>query len=275
VTNNFLYKIESLVINFQSGVRRGVLIAAGILLLLTIPFYFIGQVIASFWMYNSANSNALELVEFFNPKTTTFYNYTVDRSQIVPLANGENVLYTTINNKENPTVGYFPYFYRVQVLNEAGDLVFENQAQTYILPGDIKYIVVNPGNNQGYKLNITEEPQTTATLFNPFANNFANIVNQVQVRNPQIIENEDGQTLDLSAEIKNNSLIEILEVDILYIVRGTRDKVIGIGQQQIINLEAGEEREVFIKYPRPRHRRPLRLDMRIQINYLNSDGFVV
>ncbi len=272
--SSFASALESFMLNFQNGVRRSVLIFAGIIIFLLIPVYFVAQGISAFWSVSEFNPNTIVYENIVNPKTTTIYNYRVDRSQNVPLINGETVLYTTINNNINQNVGYFPYHYRIQVLDSERSIVFENNYKSYILPGKVKYLIINPANDKGLTLNIIEEPKTQVVLFNKLANDFDEISESIEVRNPQLKESSENKNqLEISGIIKNKSLVEIKEVDVLYIIRGTRDKVVGIGEQKISNLKPGEERLFFSFYPKPKYRRATKLDLRATVNYLDSSNF--
>lgn len=270
--NNLQYSLETASIHFRGGVRRSVFIFLGICLALFVPFYFIGQSVGSFWASTDLNPAKINYRNMQNPKTTTIYNYQINRSQRVPLI-GETVLYTTINNQENRNIGYSPLTYTVQVLDIDGEIIFSERQQGYLLPGEVKYVIANPGSKDGYEIRLIEESQTNPVLFNPFANNFSNIINSIDIRNPIVLE-VDEDTLELRAILKNNSLIEVRELQVLYIVRGNRDRVIGIGQRTINNLQPGEERGFVTRYPQARYRRARNLDIRVRINYMNPGNFI-
>jgi hypothetical protein len=272
--NNLQYTLENLSMKFHGGVRRTVLIFIGICLIILIPFYFLGQATATFWLNNKANQAKIEYRNLQNPKSTNIYNYQINRSQQVPLIGNETVLYTTINNQDNPNIGYNPLAYTVQVLDMEGKIIFSQRQQSYLLPGEVMYVVASPETPNGYEIKLIKEPQTNPILFNPFANNFANILEEIEIRNPLVNELDDNN-LELSGIIKNNSLIEIRELEVLYIIRGNRDRVIGIGQRIITNLLPGEERQFFATYPKSKYRTPRSLDLRVRVNYLDDTNFIV
>jgi hypothetical protein len=268
------YKLESASIYFQGGVRKSIIIFLGILLILLMPFYFFGQIMAGFWSNNSKNSQAIFYKEIFEPKNVLVSNYQIDRSVSVPLVNSETVLYTTINNTKNQTIGYFPFVYRLQVLDANKKIVYENVESTYLLPGEVKYIIANPKNDKGYDLVITKDPKTQPVLYNPQADNLAKSV-MVQTRNPIVKNNPENDQLEMTALIKNNGLVEIRSLDILYIARDARDRVVGIGEKQIMNLRSSEEREISVIYPKPKYRKATRLEVRAFVNYLDKENIIV
>jgi hypothetical protein len=267
------YNLETASIHFQGGVRRGVFIFLGICLALLIPFYFLGQGMAGAWTTLSFSPGKIDYFDMKNPKTTKVYNYRVDRSQQVPLV-GETVLYTTINNQANANIGYNPLTYTIQVLDIKGEIIYSQRQQDFLLPGEVGYIIANPGREGGYELKIIEEPQTKPILFNPLANNFSDILNYIDIRNPKI-EEMDEENLELTAILKNNSLVEIRKLEILYLVRGNRDRVIGIGKRVVENFLPGEERFFLAKYPKAKYRRARNLDVRVRVNYLDQENFII
>lgn len=268
------YKLESASIYFQGGVRRWIIIFLGILLVLLMPFYFAGQALATFWSSSDWNSESIFYKEIFEPKTVPISDYRIDRSVSVPLGNNETVLYTTINNSKNQTIGYFPFVYRLQVLDATKKIVYESVETSYLLPGEVKYVIANPKNDQGYDLVVTTDPRTQPVLFNPQADNLAKNV-QVETRNPVVNNNTDSDQLEVTALVKNKGLVEIRNLDILYIIRDARDRVVGIGEKQILNLRSGEERPISAMYPKPKYRTATRLEIRASVNYLDKENILI
>lgn len=270
---NLQYSLETASIHFQGGVRRPLFIMMGVCFVLLIPFYLLGQVVAGFWANSEYNLDRIFYENMQNPKTTKIYNYTVGRTQRVPLR-GETVLYTTINNLNNPEIGYNPLAYTIQVLDINGEIIFSERQEGFLLPNEVKYVITNPKKEEAFELRLIEEPQTNPILSNPNANNFSNILNDIDIRN-QTVREIDENNLEVRAIIKNNSLIEIRKLEILYIIRGNRDRVIGIGQRTVENLLPEEEREFLARYPKARYRRARSADIRVRVNYLDVENFVI
>lgn len=274
ILDNFSKNLETASIYFQGGVRRGIIIFLGIGLLFLAPVYFFGQLGSTVWSNLDVNPFRVENKQIVNPKVLLESDFTIDRSQLVPLINNETVLYTTINNKANSLIGYWPFVYRMQVLDNKGAIVEENIEKSYLLPGEVGYIVANPGNDLGTKLVVSPEPGTKAILYNPFNINLKDRINTqtIQIRNNTVTAIENSDQLEIRATLKNTDLIEIKGLDILYIIRDSRDKVVGIGKYKIDYLPPGTEKEFYLKYPKPRFRTATRLEVRPFVNYLDKNS---
>lgn len=264
-------KIETLNLYFQGGVRRSVLVVCIILVILSVPSYFIGQLTSALWANTDLNPGKLDRRIFVKDKIVTQQEYSIDRSSIVPLANGEVVLYSTVNNRNNPYIGYNPFVYRIQILDNQGTVLDEKIEESYLLPGEFKYVLATTKNSSATRLVITPLPQTKAVLFNPFKLNLANKFN-VEIRNPVVRNLDNSQELEVLAFVKNQELIEIRNLDLLYIIRDDRDRVVGIGKYRVDFLKSGEEKEFILRYPKPKYRTATRLDLRSFVNYLEPNN---
>ena len=221
-----------------------------------------------------ANPDHIQNKNIYIRKILSENDYSIDRSQLVPLSKGGTVLYTTINNRQNQDYGYYPFVYRVQVLDIQNSIIYEKIEQSYLLPGDIKYVVVAPGDDRGVSLRVSTEPDTRTLLYNPQAINLSKRIN-VEVRNPTVTDGDGEASLVLRATIKNNDIVRLKVVDLMYLIRDNRDRVVGVGQYKLENLQPGEEREFYLTYPKPRYRRATRLDIRTFVNYLDDNNIVL
>lgn len=273
-TDSLSRQIETASLYFQGGVRRSVLIFAGICIVLMAPAFFLGQSMSAIWSTLPANSDRIQNKNIYIEKILSENDYSIDRSQLVPLSSGGTVLYTTINNRQNQDYGYYPFVYRVQVLDIQNTIIYEKIEQSYLLPGDIKYVVVSPGDDRGVSLRVSTEPDTRTLLYNPQAINLSKRIN-IEVRNPTVTDGDGEASLVLRASIKNNDIVRLKVVDLMYLIRDNRDRVVGIGQYKLENLQAGEEREFYLTYPKPRYRRATRLDIRTFVNYLDDNNIVL
>jgi hypothetical protein len=270
-------RVETASLYFQGGVRRSVLIFAGICILLVAPLYFFGQLAAQVWFQAPFNPAG------FNPKNSLIQtkvvannDYIIERTQFVPLIGGRTILYTTINNRQNQQVGYLPFIYRVQILNSEGSILSNEIKQSYLLPGEVKYIiqeVQDSDEETATELRVSTEPKTQGILYNPAEDNLAERIN-IEVRNPTISE-YNGDNLRLEALVKNDDLVKIRNLDLLYIIRDDRDRVVGIGEFRLEDVNPQEEREFSLVYPKPRFRTATRLEVRAFVNYLNQDNVVL
>jgi|694.fasta_scaffold45553_1 hypothetical protein len=267
--NNWL---QSFLLYFQGGVRRKILIFLGICLVLLAPIYFLGQIGSTVWANVDLNPNKLQNKSIVLQKLIQENEFGIDRSQNVPLANNETVLYTTINNRQNPLIGYFPFTYRLQVLDKQGSVIENKIESSYLLPEEFKYIVASTGNDKADRLIVsTIEDESRPVLFNPYSINLASKVS-LDVRNPTVLSDPNSTDLTISAYVKNNDLVDIKKLDVLYLIRDRRDRVVGVGQYQLEYLKAGEERFFSLKYPKPKFRTAVSLEVRPFVNYLDKNN---
>ncbi len=264
--------VQNFSLYFQGGVRRKILIFLGICLILLAPVYFLGQLGSTLWANLDFNPNKLQKKSIVQKKLIQESDFGIDRSQIISLGNDETVLYTTINNRQNPLIGYMPFTYRLQILDKKGAVIEDRIESSYLLPGEFKYISASTGDNQGDRLVISNiEEESKPVLFNPFSLSLGENL-KIDVRNPNLFVDPNSTDLTLSAFVKNNDLVDIKNLDILYLIRDRRDRVVGIGQYRLENLKSGEERFFSLKYPKPKFRTPVRLEIRPFVNYLDQNN---
>jgi hypothetical protein len=267
-------RIETASLYFQGGVRRSVLIFTGVCILLIAPLYFFGQLAAQVWFNAPFNPRGfVEKSSLFQQKTVSDNDYTIQRTQFVPLISDRTILYTTINNRGNNEVGYWPFIYRVQVLNVEGAILSDEIKQDYLLPGEVKYVMQEVDSDTATEIRVSTEPKTQGILYNDQEDNLAERIN-IEVRNPQIFD-EGGDNLRIEAIVKNDDFVKIRNLDLLYILRDDRDRVVGIGEFQLEDIQPEEEREFSLQYPKPRFRTATRLEIRPFVNYLDTNNIVL
>ena len=260
------YRIENLSLAFQGGVRRGLIIFTGFCLVLTVPFYFSGQIAAN-W-YRGAWFDSKNAVI---PKNLNDSKYEVSETQIVPLATGESSLYISVSNKLTSTVGYYPWVYTLQITSKHGTLLDQQKYTSYLLPEEVKYLTLTTADPDAVKLSLVEEPETQKVFYNPDGNNNQKVPD-IQIRNNLVIPSTTENTVKVSAILKNNTEFFIDKVDILYIIRDSRQSVVGIGRYNFSGFVAGSERIIEQNYPKPRDREATNLDLRWSVNYLDKNS---
>ena len=271
IVDSWQYRIENWSIYFQGGVRRGVLIFMGICIVFLAPFYFFGQIISNLWNTAPVNPNKFEASNIVIAKNLVEEDLEYSPTQIAELFNGENALYLTVNNKINPKIGYFPFVYTLQVLDSEGKIVSQEKKFSYLLPNEVKYIVGKSVDNSGVQLRVIREPETQAILYNPFENSILKAP-KISVKSPSIQILPGSPSLTIKALFKNEDQVRVDRVDMLYIVRDSRQSVVGIGEFGFNGLVAGEEREVTVaNYPIPKDRVATTADIRWAVNYLDKN----
>lgn len=269
--DNLQRRIENWSIYFQGGVRRGVIIFSIVCLILLAPLYFLGIFISSVWFSLPINAERFDTTQYFAPKFITENPIGISTTQVVDLKDGSKELYLTLDNKSNPQIGFYPFVYNLQVLDANGAALSNERRSTYILPGDIAYIVYNSPNGQANRLVLSRDQNSTVPVYyNPQSRRF---------RNPQLrITNENFQirtfTNDMTVRftIRNEDQVNIGRVNILFTIRDTRESVVGIGDFVVENLRAGEQRDINIPYTQPLQREPRFVNIITQVNYLDADN---
>ena len=266
--DNLHYKTENLSLYFQGGVRRPILIFAGICIFLLVPVYFLGQVTSNVWSGLDFNPTQFDNSGIVTKKDVQSNPYIIGETQVVRSVNGENTLYLTINNRTNEEIGYFPFVYTVQILQDDDTIISQETYRNYLLPGEIKYIVSTSRSSLGTQMRFIEEPETVAVNYNPNENNLLRSPN-IEVRDA-ILTEKDDQTLNMFMLFKNNDQVFIDTVDVLYLIRDTRGGVVGIGQYQFRGFVPDTERSVSLEYPKPVDREATTLELRPAVNYLDE-----
>lgn len=266
--DNLQYRLENASLYFQGGVRRSVLIFSGVCILLLAPLYFLGQLSSNLWKQTWFDSQ-----EIYIAKQIPQREYEISETQIVPLANGSRELYLSVNNFANREIGFFPWVYTLQVLDAGDSLLSQQTYRSYLLPEETKYIVHRSNDGNASKLRIIQEPATQAYRYNPNANRILKEPN-IEIRSPGFELNSDD-SLTIRAVFKNNDIVNVNSVNVLYIIRDTRQSVVGIGEYSFNGFSAGSEREMRLNYPKPKDREPRFLDIRWSVNYLDSRNILL
>ena len=270
MTLDLQYNLENFALWFQGGIRRWVLIFVGICVVLLAPMYFLGILLSNTWNTFPANANRFDNKNLLTKKVIPELDWTISKTQIVPLATGENVLYVSISNKANPLIGYFPFFYNIQILDKDGKAVFNQIQETYILPGSIRYLVVKSDNPNAAEVRLVRSEKTVPVYYNPNSKT----VREADVRlvNQNLKDITFTKNLEISATLKNFDKRQIKVLDVLYILRDARQSVVGIGTVQLTNLKPGDERSFEFFYPKPLERTATILDLQWSVNYLDTDN---
>jgi hypothetical protein len=263
--DGFQYNVENMSMWFQGGVRRSIVIffVAGLVLLA--PFYYLGQL--SSYLYKNVwfdGDNG------FIPKQLTITDYSVSQSQVAPLINGQRDIYVAIDNKTNKTIGYFPWVYTVQILDKNNTILSQDTVRSYLLPGDVTYVIGKNRDSQGEKMNIIKEPATQAVSYNPLANSVLKRP-EIEVLSSGFKDTTNPEEILVYAYFKNNDFLTVKSVDVLYIIRDTQQAVVGIGSYNFKGFLPGSERDMQIPYPKPKDRVAKFVELRWYVNYLDSN----
>jgi hypothetical protein len=261
------YRVENFSLAFQKGVRRSVLVFMAICVVCFVPAYFLGQFLSSVWFITPFNPWRFDNNTIFTERILNKKDIDVADSQVVDLINGEKALYLTVSNKGNTQIGFSPWVYKLQILGDNNKLLSEKEYQSYLLPQETKFLVASSTDPQAKFLRFVPSDRTQTVGYNV----------EQDVKPPEIeilsrtITEADKDNVRLSATFKNNSRATIANVNVLYIVRDTRQSVIGIGTYSFKGFVPGSLRELPVTYPKSKDRIPQLLDVRWSVNYLETD----
>lgn len=265
--------MENLILWFQGGVRRSVLIFAGICMILIVPFFFLGTVISNFWSVAPINPTRNNFETKYASKIIPEKDLIISSSQNISMLDGTRVIYVSLDNKANVEVGYYPFVYNLQVLDENGSLIKEEVGlETYILPQSIKFLNFST-DSRASRVNIKKTPRTQKILFNQNSKRKKDV--NLQVLEPKVEDITFTNNLKISGKIRNSDTAFVKKFDILYTIRDTRQLVSGIGYLGIENLSPGEERRFELLYPKAEGRTATVLEVLPIINYLDENNIVI
>ncbi len=266
--------IEKIFYYFQGGVRKSFLIFSSILLILIFPFYFLGIGISNFWFDSDANEYRLNYENIVTKKLNlNESDYILSRVFFVPLANNETVLYAKIDNRNND-LGYLPFIYQITSFDEDKKVIWQNERISYLLPNSEKYLITTASNEDVNDLEIKTLPGTISVSENAQNRIFKEKYKKIYISSQVLKNNQEEKTLELSFDIKNNDILKYKSIDLIYIIRDDRSRVVGIGEYNIQNLRSFEERKINFKYPQPRYRKATIFEVQVEMNYLDATNFV-
>jgi hypothetical protein len=260
------YNLRNNLIIRSGTIRKSVIIASVIILVLSIPSYFLGGVIANFskrfWFDDQS---------ILSSQSQAVGQINVSETQIVELVGGVRDFYVSISNKENRNIGFSPFNYTIQLLNSSNQVIFQETRSEFLLPDETKFVTLRSTDPQAYRIEILQNNDNSPKIYNPDNNSIARNPN-IEIRQSRLTELDNG-LLQINAQFKNNDIVRIDKVDVLYIIRDTRQSVVGIGNFQFNGFVAGELRDLTITYPKPLNREARIIDIRVRVNYLDDGNF--
>jgi len=257
------FNIESLLLKIKRDVRLTFWIILGISILLAWPATFLGGFISS-----SIRSSSLATADIVQPKNIQKQDYIISETQKSDLANGERLLYVTVNNKQNKEVGFWPWVYTIQVLNSSGSIVQQETARSYLLPEEVKFVTITTSQT-GETIKIQEvSNQTRAIIYNPEASDILKEPNISIIKN-DLVDSGKNNKLNAAITLRNNDNIFIEQMNLLYLVRDSRGAVVGGGTTTVTGFAPGTTRDLNVDYIKPLDRIPRTLELRWSVNYLD------
>jgi hypothetical protein len=266
--SNWSYRIENLSLWFQGGIRKNVLILLGVSLILLFPVYLVGNLGARIWDITPINLFKSDFGLVVNNIKLKRTDPAISKSQLIELINNENILYASINNSVNKNIGFSPLVYNVQILDKQKTIIKDEVKTTYLLPEEVKYISSNSFSG-GDEIKIKIDWDKTITKkYNPNTpNKFKNA--KINIRNSSVA-NLENNNVRVYSILKNQENFEIKNLDVNYILRDSRDNIVGIGSYQFNGFAPNTEREIDLIFPKHKDKTATTLDLRYSINYFNN-----
>jgi hypothetical protein len=265
-TTELEYRTNSIKKFFYGGVRRSIIIAGVVALILTYPVYLLGGFMTT--LYKQRWYNGKEIVQKVAGKGI---NYTTGTTEIAYLSSGLNDLYLPIDNKANTAYGLFPWVYTMQILDKDNTIIKEEPVRSYLLPGISTYVVAQNIDPKGVKINIVTDPQTVEL---PYSINAGQLYKEpnIKVTATSINPGENPDELKVRAALKNDDQVLIEAIDIIYILRDNRQNIVGIGKYQFNSFVPQTDREIIVNYPKPKEKEAKFVEIRWFVNYLDKNN---
>ena len=268
---NLQRQIENISIWFQGGVRRSVIIFSIIVICLLAPIYFLGIFSSGSWFRLFINKDKLDTTSYYIPKFISQNPLIISPTQTVPLKDGSNELYFSINNKDNPEIGFYPFVYDIQVLDKNGAAINQETRSTYILPGDTRYITYKSQDGRADKLIINQNNRTVPIYYNPLSK---------KLKKPDLVVSNEKYNIrtftnymTIGFTMKNRDKVNIKNVDVIFTVRDKQDSIIGVGDFVVSNVQPNEQRDIDIPYTQHQDRTPATVEIIPLVNFLELDNF--
>jgi hypothetical protein len=262
---------EDLILQLQGGIRRWVLITGIICLVLAYPINLLGGYLSRVWFYQvDSNKAKYDDRTIAIAKNLREKQVLLESPNYVDLINGQKLIYSFLDNRQNTFIGYNPFVYKLQVLDKSGQILSDEVKTTYLLPGEARYISAYSDNPDAYTLSFQRMPETKFVEYNPDASALLKEPD-IEVRE-KIVESFDKTSLTLKTSLKNATKFFIEEVEVVLLVRDINDSVIGVKNYKISGFLPGEDREIRLNYPKSKTRTAKSLDVRYSVNFLNQNS---
>jgi hypothetical protein len=272
---NFENTLNSILDELKAGAKKWVLIGFGIILVLTYPIYLLTIQATKFWFYNVPfNPQKYVNKEFVNPKNLQKAEVQIVSSSYVDLVDGKRLIYTFLDNHNNKNIGFDPFVFKKQLLNNKGQTVQDSFDKVYLLPGQTQYIFDYTENLDAVSIAIQKQSDSNQVDYNPAANDFLKLP-EFDIRQSLVEDSpEDGEQnlLRIQASIKNTTKFRYKKVDFIMLIRDTLDTVIGVQSYSFNEFLPDEEREIRLKYPKAIDKTAKSLDVRYSVNFLDSSN---
>ena len=272
---NFENILTSILDELKAGAKKWVLIAFGVVLVLTYPVYLLAIEGTKFWFYNVPfNPQKYVNKQFVNSKNLIKAEVEIVGSNYVDLVDGRRLIYTFIDNHNNKNVGFDPFTFKKQLLDNKNQTVEESFGKVYLLPGQTQYIFDYTQNLDATTIAIQKQADSVQVDYNPDANYLLKMP-EFDIRQSLVEDStEQGEQnlLKIKASIKNTTKFRYKKVDLVMLIRDTLDSIVGVQNYSFNEFLPDEEREIRLTYPKPIDKTAKSLDVRYSVNFLDPSN---
>lgn len=173
---------------------------------------------------------------------------------------------------ENPNsnFGSKKFEYQFDFKDAAGNVFFSKMGESYILPGEKKYIIENnvaiPQKPDVLKLKILSSDWIE---FNDFYEK-----PQMKIINKQYNETNSGPVFGEALGIlKNESPFDFNLIKIKVILRDAADKILALNSTEMRTVKSGEEREFKVLWPNKFSGAVAKMEVQSEVNIFDSQSF--
>lgn len=275
---NFENTLTGVLEELKAGAKKLVLIAFGVVVVLSYPIYLLTIQTTKFWFYNvSFNPQKYINKQFVNNKNLLKADVAIVSSSYVDLVDGKRLIYTFLDNHNNKNIGFDPFTFKKQLLDNKNQTVEESFDKVYLLPGQTQYIFAYTENLDAVSISIQKQNDSIQVDYNPNANDFLKMpefdIRQSLVEDSQ--EPNEQNLLNIRASIKNTTNFRFKKVDFIMLIRDTLDTVIGVQNYSFNEFLPDEEREIRLKYPKAIDKTAKSLDVRYSVDFLDPSNITL
>jgi hypothetical protein len=272
---NFENTLATALEELKAGAKKWVLIAFAITVVLSYPIYLLTIQVTKFWFYNVPfNPQKFVNKEFVNSKNLQKAEVQVVSSSYVDLVDGRRLIYTFLDNRNNKNIGFDPFVFKKQLIDNKGQTVQDSFDKVYLLPSQTQYIFDYTENLDAVSIAIQKQPESSQVDYNPDATEFLKLP-EFDIRQSLVEDSpEEGEQnlLRIRASVKNTTKFRYKKVDFIMLIRDTLDTVIGVQSYSFNEFLPEEEREIRLKYPKAVDKTAKSLDVRYSVNFLDSSN---
>jgi hypothetical protein len=271
--NTLEYRIEKYRVDKFLGIKKIVWAASGIMLVLMVPFYFTGVLIAKYSIHNASTQRVIRRSEV-QPK------YTIEEGPTLTYSSGTRGFYSIINNRNNSetsSIGYYPWVYNWVLEDSTNNILEKGTKVSYMLP-NTEFYVIGPVTEKPalrYKIE-TDIVKSVPVSFSIQSSQYKEVPTITVINRKQpTLSADNSDSITLGFTLRNATSYNIGAVDAFFTIRNLDSKIIGVGQYTLTNLKAGEIQPVTLTYPNPDLGTNTNIEVLPLVNYLDEENLVL